>query len=512
MATVLELPDITRLLGELLDKKSLKSCVLVSRSFYASYAPFLWRKVTLDGPEKLMDLAIFKAQADHVQELDINNSIPSEYYNIKFKRLKAVRLSMDNRDFFSDRSKDDAVDKVCPDYTPFARLNPTIRTLLFFDMQLPSSSAFWDAVATDWEDPKGLFLYYSDVTPDIADSFWRACARLETIALCIVTISPSTILPSLTFPRVTTLTLDFVDKNKPDVFRPLDQLTLVKACPHLTTLGWNAVADEASSLTFKQEFENASWPELASVSISRSAFDDEIIASIIKAAPSLKKLDNPSGVFGPKAHASIIQSQCNKLEWLSVKKCSSFTGAMAQEILSRCPLLKHFEAPSIHLKDIAQSGLPWVCLELENLTIQFEKQPEDPIEWERGVFGQLSRLTRLKHFDMGFGYRGFHHNGSRVVPKQSINLSLASGLGSLASLKEIRTFHFEGTVQEMGKEEIQWMLDHWKKLTKSRGRFSQVKSQHKELAVLLNERRIECDMDEDEDVVICRFSHDVVMV
>ncbi|KAG0003416.1 hypothetical protein BGZ80_011607 [Entomortierella chlamydospora] len=465
MATALELPDITRLLGELLDKKTLKSCVLVSRSFYASYAPFLWRKVTLNGPEKLMDLAILKAQADHVQELNINNSIPSEYYDIKFKRLKAVRLSMDNSSFFSDRPADDAIDNVYPDYTPFARLNPTINTLLFFDMQLPSSSAFWDAVATDWDDPK-----------------------------------------------VTTLTLDFVDRNKPDIFRPLDQLTLVKACPHLTTLGWKAVADEASSLAFKQEFDNASWPELTSVSLSGSVFDDEIIASIIKAAPSLKKLDNPSGMFGPEAHASIIQSQYNKLEWLSVKNCSSFTSAMAQEILSRCLLLKHFEAPSIHLKDIARSGLPWVCLELEKLTIQFEKQPEDPIEWERDVFGRLSRLTRLKHFDMGFGYRGFHRNGSPVVSKQSIDLSLASGLGSLASLKEIQTFHFEGTVQEMGKDEIQWMLDHWKKLTKSRGRFSQDKSQHQELAVLLNERGIECDLEEDEGIVICRFSHDVVMV
>ncbi|KAF9357499.1 hypothetical protein BGX26_003630 [Mortierella sp. AD094] len=479
MTTALELPEITGILGELLDKKTLQSCVLVSRSFYTSYAPFLWRKVTLEGSEQLIDLDILKALAHHVQDLNINHSIPSEYYSVKFKRLKSLRLYME-QGYTSNPPAGDTVGNTCLDYTQFARLNPTIDSLLFFDMRLPSFIAFWDTIAADWENPKN--------------------------------IPSSTILPSLTFPRVTTMTLDFLDKHlKTNNFRPLDQLVLVKACPHLTALRWNAKEDEPSSLVFKQELDKGAWPKLTSLHLSGGAFQDNIIATIIKSAPGLKELHNSSGNFGPEAHASIIQSQGNILEWLNVKGCTSFTGAMAQEILSRCPLLKRFEASNIHLKDIAQSTLSWICLELEQLHIHVVKRPEDPTEWERDVYGRLSRLTRLKHFDMSVGSRGFLTDGS-PASELSLDLSLASGLGSLASLREMETFHFEGTIQEMGRDEIQWMMDHWKKLTKVGGWFSKDRGQHQELATLLDERGIKCDMIRDGEFIISRFTHHMVFV
>lgn len=47
--------------------------------------------------------------------------------------------------------------------------------------------------------------------------------------------------------------------------------------------------------------------------------------------------------------------------------------------------------------------------------------------------------------------------------------SLASGLGKLSGLKELKVFGFEGSNHRIGTLELDWMVENWPKLRMLRG-------------------------------------------
>ncbi|KAK3808882.1 MAG: hypothetical protein J3R72DRAFT_499264 [Linnemannia gamsii] len=101
------------------------------------------------------------------------------------------------------------------------------------------------------------------------------------------------------------------------------------------------------------------------------------------------------------------------------------------------------------------------------------------------VYGRLARLTHLQTLDLGGNIQDWRNQFYEETPVIELNgrmflflstpimdgleLSLASGLGQLASLKDLRVFGFEGHDHRIENAELEWIAGHWPKLTVMRG-------------------------------------------
>ncbi|KAG0058306.1 hypothetical protein BGZ90_005016 [Linnemannia elongata] len=97
------------------------------------------------------------------------------------------------------------------------------------------------------------------------------------------------------------------------------------------------------------------------------------------------------------------------------------------------------------------------------------------------VYDQLSRLTKLRVLDLGYEYRRSTHYRKRytvggneyrvygLVIRDTLQLSLTSGLDRLSTLKNLQVFGFEGVDHEMDLPELEWIAEHWPNLRVMRG-------------------------------------------
>ncbi|KAG0093912.1 hypothetical protein BGZ92_000027 [Podila epicladia] len=95
---------------------------------------------------------------------------------------------------------------------------------------------------------------------------------------------------------------------------------------------------------------------------------------------------------------------------------------------------------------------------------------------QHGVYDRLASLTRLKHLNLGCEIRGiFGAGGTYKVDGReyvsyaeptfdTLELSLASGLDRLGTLKDLEMIGFECINHRIGRDELDWMAKSWPKL------------------------------------------------
>ncbi|KAG0018843.1 hypothetical protein BGZ82_000314 [Podila clonocystis] len=168
----------------------------------------------------------------------------------------------------------------------------------------------------------------------------------------------------------------------------------------------------------------------------------------------------------------------------------------------------------IHVNQLSYDR-PWTCLGLEILRCQivgierlakFEQQRYDVLVQEERdqteitgqrttyedqiveqmqrscrqhklVYWQLSQLSKLRVLDLGLGSPrltepvgqwGQTPTAPTTFPN-SLELTLASGLDQLRSLKKLEVFGMESMNHRMGKAELKWMVHHWPRLEQMHG-------------------------------------------
>ncbi|KAG0221017.1 hypothetical protein B0O80DRAFT_492263 [Mortierella sp. GBAus27b] len=86
-----------------------------------------------------------------------------------------------------------------------------------------------------------------------------------------------------------------------------------------------------------------------------------------------------------------------------------------------------------------------------------ETYPGQGQEMQRLIFARIARLTSLKVLQV-------HENSSMTPSTDCLEMSLASGLHQLSSLKELKELVMPRTGTKVNLEEVQWMAEHWPKL------------------------------------------------
>lgn len=252
---------------------------------------------------------------------------------------------------------------------------------------------------------------------------------------------------------------------------------LLRFCPNLRSFIWKGTTRDGnnSALDELHRMLQAGYlRQLDSLCFSRIK-DYHRLALCVDAVDRIRALDLVQDIKG--GHCKPLWKALTRhfptLEQLSYRNMDSAAGTVAkavQVILSSCPLLTSLQATRLSPSHII-NGEPWVCSNLRTLKIEIVigGQSMDTIRSQsRAIFVRLSQLEKLRHLEIREA-GGLTSTASRVC-SQGLDLRLASGLGQLWTLKNLRCLDFGYTIQNMSAEDIAWMRKHWTRLEHVEGR------------------------------------------
>ncbi|KAG0302492.1 hypothetical protein BGZ97_002325 [Linnemannia gamsii] len=457
--------------GEHLDRRTLYAAIQTSTLLYTTFTPLLWRTITLDDSSKhQVCFEALQSRAEHVYDLSLKTFLPS-YYTLAFPRLSSLSILND-------------YSFLCA--PTFVQRNPTIKDLFIIDRQSLPTKDFWNAVYSEWLQPRSLTVQELNVTERAADAFWKACTRFETLRLSFH--APSASLPKdLAFPLVTHLDLK-LDHQRTEPFFAEEQLAFIKSCPSLTSLCWSLDHFDSPMLQFQDALAHKTWAQLTDLELRGSRHLDAEMAAVMGSLPPLRRLVLSQCSFGPLTFSKLKERHFATLEVLDVVGCEEFFSAMAMDVLSRCPRLQEFSCPQIRLKDLVQSPQeqqqqqPFACQShLRYLDVFISKDDTDPDDWTVRAMERLSTLTQLEQLSLSPArlepecqiqtQNQVHVTNNRVG--SGLDLCLKNGLDRLSSLSKMSFFEFGDSSPRMGMEEAQWMVQSWRQLKSVVGHFSE---------------------------------------
>ncbi|KAF8934711.1 hypothetical protein BGZ47_010257 [Haplosporangium gracile] len=467
MAGIIDLPEEIRpFIGKFLDTKAIQACLLVSRSFHRSFEPILWQKVVIRplkfvtvSEKKLVpvDVSALRARTLDVHNYVIRNSVDSEFYQLSFPHLRRLQLTDEGLEVSSRTAKNKDNDPLSHMYqrqviaqTQLVRLNPTTRALIIASLPATPDAEFWETIYSTWVNPQILHATGPVAwTEEAAIAFWKACTRFSELSLLSLTVESAPILSTLTFPRVRHLNLQATSRVQTRWLKPQDHLVLMKACPQLKHLTWDATPFSKASAPalfseFRQAIEQNHWPYLDSLEFCR--------------------LYNNFG----KELAVLKDKKFESLRILKIYANCGITSKATLDILTSCPNIEIFRSTHMYAGDIDPSK-PWVCKRLRSLTVCFIHRETTPNRavLDLQVYTQLAKMTDLTRLDLGqysMGYTTSNPESHLMDTMNTLDLRLKTGLGQLSTLTKLRFFGYANSFQVTGQAEVLWMMENWKEL------------------------------------------------
>ncbi|ORZ29016.1 hypothetical protein BCR41DRAFT_418099 [Lobosporangium transversale] len=139
-------------------------------------------------------------------------------------------------------------------------------------------------------------------------------------------------------------------------------------------------------------------------------------------------------------------------------------------LICHCSLLQTLTwSKLLQARDIIDAK-PFVCLQLQELQVfidlrfPYHRFTKDELHQCRAVFKRLSIFTNLRELDL-VSINDPSHPRQNMV---GLPLRVRAGLSHLSGLKKLEAVYFSGR-QKVHKEDLIWMIDHWKSLRRLTG-------------------------------------------
>ncbi|KAG0237992.1 hypothetical protein BGX31_003384 [Mortierella sp. GBA43] len=300
-------------------------------------------------------------------------------------------------------------------------------------------------------------LRLEDIAINVVDSsvFWRACSRLSSLELEDTTIEgriPEDVVFSrmskLTMRRATSLDLE-------------EQLRLILQCPALKELTW-FTSWHIRPPTYNDPIPDKNWSHLSRVFIGHPLPDTDL-AFILEGIGNLVHLKLSYCWLGEQS-SRVLSRHFSTLVNLNLTECQGVSSLTLRDVLGSCPRLETLQGGDIFARDIVKGG-PWICQRLCELSICFLFE-ESERDLQPEIFGRLSTLNRLERLSMATPSRYITIGEYHVL-----EFRLENGLRRLESLHQVRHVYFDSDayndryyIPQLDKDEIAWILLHWKKL------------------------------------------------
>ncbi|KAF9541610.1 hypothetical protein EC957_002914 [Mortierella hygrophila] len=488
MTGILNLPEEIRpFIGKFLDTKAIQACLLVSRSFHQSFEPILWQKVVI-RPSKPDSgyINALRTRTWDVHNYVIHDTVASEFYQLSFPHLRRLQLSAKGHEVSDRADKNEDSHSLsliyvqqANDQTQLVRLNPTTRTLVVTNLAVTPDAKFWETIYSTWVSPQILHATGPVAsTEEVATAFWRACTRFSELSLLSLTVEPSLMFSTLTFPRVRRLNIQTISGIHTRWNKPQHHLVLMKACPQLKHLTWDAILLSSTSLPspsallseFRQAIELNHWPYLDSLEFCwlYNKLGKEL-ALLLDAFPNpLIALRLRTCAFNSHVLAVLKDKKFESLRILKIYANCGITSKATLDILTSCPNIEVFRSTHIYAGDVNPSE-PWVCKRLRSLTVCFihRESTSSRAALDQQVYTQLAKLTNLTRLDLGqysMGYTTSDPEFHLLDAMNTLDLRLKAGLGQLSTLTKLRFFGYAYSFQVTGQAELSWMMEHWREL------------------------------------------------
>ncbi|KAI8348126.1 hypothetical protein B0O80DRAFT_187302 [Mortierella sp. GBAus27b] len=446
----LELPEILQGVASCVPRRSLPACVRVCRTWHRVFLPFIWRDVKL-GLDRSCSPTALKNHCHLVKTLQAPFGFPQKYASLACPSLESLQVLLEGHDCY-------LIEFILHHHATLIRLE---LERLGPDLQ----SVLWDMLV-GFDNLKDLTLLNTSIREKEMDSFWQFCANLQRLDFRELSFAVAqSQLSLMTFPRVREIYLSEISGDQVTTI-----LSFLQRCPAMATFSWATNNDETDSRFvsgFAPLVSKRTWPGLGRVALKSQVISNENITRVIEGMHRISTLTfgHIKMAFGPNSMDQ-LRPHLPHLRELHMKYDVGLTSCMAQEIMSSCPLLEILEVPWIQATDVV-AGKPWVCTRLRRLRVCFRFSPSTFNLLQRSVFDQLAKLVRIEELIVD----GRQDETTRLYPafQESLDLRLDQGLATLSTLGSLRYISFSCTKQRMEKQEIEWILDHWKRLVKMNG-------------------------------------------
>ncbi|KAF9161822.1 hypothetical protein BGX20_001972 [Mortierella sp. AD010] len=401
------LPEIQLLVAQYLEDRDLTECIRVCKLWHVAFLPCLWEDLTLKY--RFIDERpigpLLNALQRNRQLVKVLRMQSAFSTNYAISYPRLHTLNLRMVDIH-DRGPIPTIELEQEyDPTPLIRLNPSIVNLSLEFIKGPYSAPFWRAVA-DLTNLKNLEIRDSVIDINTANDFWRLFTMLNKLVVIRSSVVRSgTIPPMLTYPQLQTLELDQIDN-----LDGVAQMDLIHRCSELESLTWRPHSRIMIHISgqFTRDLTAGKWPNLTRLSLTNPISDVDLAAILSGMSQAATELKLDRSGFGERALEVLKRRHSATIVSLNIAEC------------------------------------------------QVSDQEE--------VFNRLSRLVQLEDLNIGNRERRLSMSSYR-----GLRFKLEFGVGALASLKRIKYLSWSYIRQNLVMEDIEWMLQNWKRLKQVTG-------------------------------------------
>ncbi|KAK3805524.1 MAG: hypothetical protein J3Q66DRAFT_445832 [Benniella sp.] len=443
----LEIPEIMNMVAPYLDNGALVCCLRVSKGWRDIFLPYRWRVIcrTFLGSRDSFKYYGPDEEALHKYRHLVQDLTMEEYFKAdamyNYPNLRNLQIHFYNIvEFIPSRTIDWDLTKGSPLLTHLSLNNAKAELI------------FCEALS---KHPNITSLRLEDVVikADVEPKFWEACKNLESLKLIAVMFEEFVPLPeNMVLDRLTKLYTELA-------WTHLQELDMISHCPNLKSYELFGGSIRTRVL-INHPIRIDRWPQVDDQMRISNPQDNEL-ASILEGIWSCRLniiyFYLNRGSFGQQAFKALSFHHSTLVE-VDLEISSSLASTGILDVLCSCPMLEVMRAKNISIRDIA-GGQPWVCQQLRELKIRFGAEGAGQ-DLQRLAFERLSTLPRLWRLDMSV--LGDYDD-------EVLQFQLDCGLGQLETLKELTILKFEFGLrrkerQQLGREDIEWMMSNWKKL------------------------------------------------
>ncbi|KAF9358903.1 hypothetical protein BGX26_000688, partial [Mortierella sp. AD094] len=493
MINIISLPEIVSAISQHLNRNDLRNCVRVHSLWFDRFTPHLWRTIQctlipdLDPephvPEEEEEQAFIKNNR-YIRTLRTNNHPLAKTALEHCTHLRHIHIPFYRRTpFTSARFVRESI-------APAMKKNPKLETLVYKLFPLPpmlygGALPLFKLMLEPLRSLTHLYITFETGIDQEAFMYLvRFAKQLHRFKLgvgCVVDGgNPLTRSDVEVEPEQTQLRQ--LEINGSMRGRELEFLIpLIKASPNLEKLALFYSFRRMAAPVAQTIRQNC--PRLCHLILDGSFkyFPDDEIANLIDSCRTRGlqtfELPEPNGF-----HELPLQALCGHsatLESVHIPNHRGGISEVVQRLLTQCPNLRVLDTSSkwYDSQQLGQTpvrGLleePWVCTKLEVFRVVlggvFGKGHGTAnivhYDYHQGLYTQLSRLTRLEELNVGYS----HWVGA--VYESAPQFSLESGLEMLEGLKQLKILDVSYTRNEIQRQELEWMCEHWPKLERIEG-------------------------------------------
>ncbi|KAF9364730.1 hypothetical protein BGX34_000624 [Mortierella sp. NVP85] len=521
----LDVPEILRLVGEFLDYPRLANATAVCKAWNRIFTPFLYHTIERLSHSRKVPSSALEGYVDHVRAIKIYSIfwIPSL---ARCTHLKELHIGL-----FSDEEDHDIESPWVP-LTDLVHHNPKLVTVCV----TKPKNEFLRAVLTCCSQLKRLELDRAELTDMITDVnlLFNVCLRLEELKMVNMTLDLKTHGISWdswpAFPTIKKLWIGITQDSHRSPLQAQGQQEFIQRCPNLESLTMSFCGDTLPVREIKDLLSpnTSPCPKIKAFAIrllgyNPSFSEDQLVEILNGCKNNLTSFENYCEHFKDLSCQALVNNLASTLTHLRLDKCG-FISPM--KIISSCPHLIHFhcamplnareilgiqrdtsEPPDYPYASRAQQSyqpsrnqpLPrtihppeWACKNLQTLEIGIWGLHKGTPGWQEAVLKQLARLTQLRVLDV--------QAGSDIT--DGLAFRLASGLDILSSLTMLETLRLGTIWQDMGEQEIEWIVKAWPRLSSIHGWVHHSQNRRIELKSLFKRHGISVGYDYGFDTVL----------